>query len=229
MRRNPSSRSMRPARSATTRTTIAATVRQDSRSKLVEQSHRASGCQPRRQVNGEPAQPLRRRVQARGQRFGAPMHHRGIGLVTAGAATSGLNEPPLPAGDADAFSVAHNGGIDRPRCTTAAGRCARSGGLAATGVVSTSSKSFGVQSSAVHNAARVVSFSWAGCLVSSTDTDAEDICSPAFSASSRRSCAPVQTSRWAAAIRSRQVVFMTVRLPRVQPMSRRPRGGRRLR
>jgi hypothetical protein len=38
--------------------------------------------------------------------------------------------------------------------------------------------------------------------VSSADTDADDNCSPARSASRRRNCAPVHTSRCAAASRS---------------------------
>ena len=51
-------------------------------------------------------------------------------------------------------------------------RFALAGVGAATGVVSTSNRSFGVHSSAVHNAASVDSFTCAGCFVSSADTDA---------------------------------------------------------
>jgi hypothetical protein len=65
----------------------------------------------------------------------------------------------------------------------------------ATGVVSTSNGSSGVQPRAVHNAIRVDSLTWLGCLVNNADTDAEDSSNPAFSPSSRCSCAPVQTSR----------------------------------
>jgi len=67
-----------------------------------------------------------------------------------------------------------------------------------------------VHSSAVHNAARVSSFTCAGCLVSSADTDADDKCSPDRSASSRRSCAPVQTSRCAAASRNCHLICITI-------------------
>ena len=76
-----------------------------------------------------------------------------------------------------------------------------------TGVVSTSNRSLGVQSRAVHSAARVESFTWDGSLVNSADTDAADISRPAFSASSRRSWLPVHTSRCAAAIRSFHRMF----------------------
>jgi hypothetical protein len=44
----------------------------------------------------------------------------------------------------------------------------------------------GVHSSAVHKAARVDSFTWAGSLLNSADTDADDSSRPARSASSRR-------------------------------------------
>src|SRR5262249_60229769 len=86
------------------------------------------------------------------------------------------------------------------------------GGWAAgvTGVVCTSIRSPGPHSSAVHSAASVDSLTWAGVLVSSADTDAEDSCSPARSASSRRSWAPVHTSRCAAAIRSRHLTSIIV-------------------
>jgi hypothetical protein len=80
-----------------------------------------------------------------------------------------------------------------------------------TGVVSTSKRSLGVHSSAVHNASSVVSLTWLGSLVNSADTEAADISSPAFSASNRRSSVPVYTSRCAAAIRNRQRIFMPTR------------------
>src|SRR5208283_5599528 len=54
------------------------------------------------------------------------------------------------------------------------------------------------------------SFTCAGCLVSSADTDADDKCSPDRSASSRRSCAPVQTSRCAAASRNCHLICITI-------------------
>ena len=79
-----------------------------------------------------------------------------------------------------------------------------------------SSRSFGVQSSAVHNAIRVDSLIWLGCLVNNADTDAEDSSNPAFSASSRCSCAPVQTSRCAAAIRNFHLICI---YPRSCPVS----------
>src|SRR5215469_6994028 len=104
--------------------------------------------------------------------------------------------------------TAHSGGSDRPRA--ALGSSLASAGFAApwaTGVVSTSIRSLGVHSSAVHSAASVSSFTCAGWRVSSADTEADDRCSPARSASRRRNCAPVHTSRWAAAIRSRQLIF----------------------
>jgi hypothetical protein len=59
----------------------------------------------------------------------------------------------------------------------------------ATGVVSSSNRSLGAHSRAVHNAARVSSLTWEGCLVSSAEIDAEDSSRPARSASSRRSAA----------------------------------------
>ena len=84
-----------------------------------------------------------------------------------------------PAAAADAVAEPHSGGIDRPRAAVF-GFGPRLGrfGAAATGVVSISNRSLGVHSSAVHNAASVASFTWAGCLVSSADTDAADSCSP---------------------------------------------------
>ncbi len=99
----------------------------------------------------------------------------------------------------------HSGGMERPRAAFGSG-LARAGLTAGdTGVVSTSNKSLGVHSSAVHNASSVSSFTCAGCFVSSADTDADDSCSPDRSASRRRSRAPVQTSRCAAASRSRHL------------------------
>ena len=65
-----------------------------------------------------------------------------------------------------------------------------------------------MHSSAVHNAIRVDSLIWLGSLVSNADTDADDSSRPALSASSRRSWAPVHTSRCAAAIRSFHLIFM---------------------
>jgi hypothetical protein len=67
----------------------------------------------------------------------------------------------------------------------------------------------GVQSNAVHNAIKVDSLIWLGSLVSNADTDADDNSNPALSANSRRNWAPVHTSRWAAAIRSFQLIFTT--------------------
>ena len=74
-----------------------------------------------------------------------------------------------------------------------------------------------MHSRAVHNATSVVSLTWLGSLVNSADTDAADISNPAFSASSRRSSVPVHTSRCAAAIRSRQRIFMPNRPFRSAP------------
>ena len=71
-----------------------------------------------------------------------------------------------------------------------------------------------MHSRAVHNAARVDSFTCDGSLVNSADTEAADISVPAFSASSLRSCAPVHTSRWAAAIRSFHRILMLGLPPR---------------
>ena len=65
-----------------------------------------------------------------------------------------------------------------------------------------------------------------GCLVSSAETEADDRCSPARSASSRRSWAPVHTSRCAAAIRSRHLIFTGPLLP-ARPARRTPPAGRR--
>ena len=113
-----------------------------------------------------------------------------------------------------------------PSAGPAAGRAGAAG--RATGVVSTSIRSLGVQSSAVHNAARVDSFTWAGSLVNSADTDADDSSRPAFSASSRRSWVPVHTSRWAAAIRSRHRIFMPpAPLRPARRASRTPHGDTR--
>ena len=76
------------------------------------------------------------------------------------------------------------GGIDRPRVftvffvSTGAGRDGVTG--CSTGVVSTSNRSLGVQSRAVHNAISVVSLTWLGSLVNSADTDAADISNPRF-------------------------------------------------
>jgi hypothetical protein len=72
----------------------------------------------------------------------------------------------------------------------------------------------GVHSSAVHNAISVESLIWLGSLANNADTDAEDNSKPAFSASSRRSWAPVHTSRWAAAIRSFHRIFIRPNPPR---------------
>ena len=97
-----------------------------------------------------------------------------------------------------------------------------------TGVVSTSNRSLGVQSRAVHNAISVDSLIWLGSLVNSADTDADDNSRPARSASSRRSSVPVHTSRCAAAIRSRHRIFMPTGPPRsARRASRSPRGDRR--
>ena len=79
----------------------------------------------------------------------------------------------------------------------------------ATGVVSTSKRSLGVQSSAVQRATKVSSFTWLGCLVRSADIEAAERWSPARSSKRRRSCAPVHTSRWAAAIRSFHLISMS--------------------
>jgi hypothetical protein len=91
------------------------------------------------------------------------------------------------------------GGIDRPRRDGAESLTAtfvEFGVIGCvTGVVSTSNRSSGVHSRAVHNAIRVDSLIWLGCLVNNADTDADDNSSPALSASSRRSWAPVHTSR----------------------------------
>src|SRR5260370_13216716 len=72
----------------------------------------------------------------------------------------------------------HSGGMERPRAAFGSG-LARAGLTAgATGVVSTSNKSLGVHSSAVHNASSVSRFTCPGCLVSSPDTDPDDNCPP---------------------------------------------------
>ena len=71
---------------------------------------------------------------------------------------------------ADTVADPHNGGIDRPRTVLGSPRSGSDGVTGwATGVVSISNRSFGVHSKAVHNAARVESFTWAGCLVNSAD------------------------------------------------------------
>src|SRR5262249_58287922 len=72
---------------------------------------------------------------------------------------------------------AHTGGIDRPRA--AAGCCRDCRGLAArvTGVVSTSIRSPGPHSSPLPSPATVDSLTCAGVLVSSAETDAEEISS----------------------------------------------------
>ena len=82
-----------------------------------------------------------------------------------------------------------------------------------------------MHSSAVHNAASVDSFNWAGCLVINAETDAADISSPARSVRRRRSWAPVHTSRCAAAIRSRHLTFIV--LPPDRSMWSTPPGDRR--
>ena len=139
-------------------------------------------------------------------------------MTQAGAA------PADPAAASNAVTDPHNGGIDRPRIAWGCDVVAFSAGLARrqTGVVSISNRSLGVHSNAVHNAASVVSLTCAGCLVSNADTDAADIDNPALSASSRRSSAPVHTSRCAAAMRSFHCTF-TTRPPRstlpASPMS----------
>ena len=79
----------------------------------------------------------------------------------------------------------HSGGMDRPRAAFGSALVRSGLTAAATGVVSTSNRSLGVHCSAVHNAARVSSFTCAGCLVSSADTDADDRRSPDRSARSR--------------------------------------------
>lgn len=74
------------------------------------------------------------------------------------------------------------GGSDRPRLLTAFTAGAFAGGAlgCCSGVVSTSNRSFGVHSKAVHNAIRVDSLTWLGSLVSSADTEAAEISNPAF-------------------------------------------------
>ncbi len=62
----------------------------------------------------------------------------------------------------------------------------------------------------------VSSLTWEGCLVDNADTDAEDNFSPVRSASSRRRCAPVQTSRCAAAIRSRHLICISLSFPQAR-------------
>jgi len=103
-----------------------------------------------------------------------------------------------------------------PRLTAPAGtHWSAAGALAesVTGVVSTSNRSFGVHCSAVHKARSVSSFTWLGCLVINAEIDADDSSSPAFSARRRRSCAPVHTSRSAAAFRSLHRMSTSPRLP----------------
>jgi hypothetical protein len=127
-----------------------------------------------------------------------------VALITARAVPERGDPTDAAAVDAGRLHAGQTGGIERPLATWGAGRDAAADlGVAATGVVSTSIRSVGEHSNAVHSAARVDSLTWAGCLVSNADTLAEDSCSPARSANSRRSCAPVHTSRCAAAIRSR--------------------------
>jgi hypothetical protein len=110
----------------------------------------------------------------------------------------------------------HSGGIERPREALAGARGPLMGlGWASMGVVSTSKRSLGVQPSAVHSATSVCNFSCAGSFVNNADTEAADISRPARSTRSRRSSTPVQTSRCAAAIRSRHLMFMV--LPPVRP------------
>src|SRR5680860_1061277 len=76
--------------------------------------------------------------------------------------------------------------------------------VAAAVVRSNSSRSLGVHSNAVQSAANVSSLTWTGWRVSNAETETADNSRFALSASNRRNWAPVQTSRWAAAIRSRQ-------------------------
>ena len=81
----------------------------------------------------------------------------------------------------------HRGGMDRPRATFGGWREDLAGlALGVTGVMSTSRRSLGLHSSAVHNATSVASFTCDGVLVNNAETDAEDSSSPARSASSRR-------------------------------------------
>ena len=82
----------------------------------------------------------------------------------------------------DPVRHAQIGGIDRPRRDAGASLTqpwpASSEIGCATGVVSTSNRSLGVHSSAVHNAIRVDSLIWLGSLVNNADTDAEDSSKP---------------------------------------------------
>jgi len=96
---------------------------------------------------------------------------------------------------ATAFGPVDYNGIDRPRAfavsfvSVGTGRDGVAG--CSGGVVSTSNRSLGVHSSAVHNAISVARSIWLGSLVNSAD-----ISNPDISASRRRSSAPVHTSRW---------------------------------
>lgn len=78
-------------------------------------------------------------------------------------------------------AAGHRGGIDRPRAEAACGTSTTGrGGVMghSTGVVSTSIRSFGVHSSAVHKAASVVIFTCEGSLVNSADTEAAALPAP---------------------------------------------------
>lgn len=102
-------------------------------------------------------------------------------------------------------------GFREPRCSTSAASAALS--LTAEVVSGTPKSSLGVHSKAVHNAASVSNFTWLGFLFSNAETDGEDSSSPARSASRRRSCAPVHTSRAAITCRSLQPICTRSRLP----------------
>src|SRR5665648_1241253 len=60
--------------------------------------------------------------------------------------------------------TAHSGGIERPRATFGSTFALTGLATRATGVVSTSIRSLGVHSRAVHSAARVSILTWVGCL-----------------------------------------------------------------
>ncbi len=152
-----------------------------------------------------------------------PTRRGRVGAAVTTAAASAL--PGSDGATAVHARSAHTGGIERPRATLGAGRADFGLVFGATGVVSTSNRSLGLHSRAVHSAARVESFTWEGVFVNSADTEAEVSSTPARSASNRRSWAPVHTSRWAAAIRSFHLMSTVCLLELAQGVRERPPIG----
>ena len=187
-----------------------------------QSTHRpVSACRTR----GLP-QPGQGRAAARADRRRQHRQHTSRPWRPTGAPHSAQSRSVAPTGSERGHRPAAGPGSLRLGRACAAGTGAGAAGRS-TGVVSTSNRSFGVHSSAVHNAANVDSFTCAGSLANSADTDAEDSSSPARSANSRRSWVPVHTSRWAAAIRSRHRIRILTPAPSARSTWWSPRAGRR--